>query len=150
MPLSSMGTGCWLTLKIHWAQMTQTYIVHLKRCCNQNYHVIIFVFMEKLDSFYIILKCFTFHVFSDLIFTCVLYISMIPQNSASIPIYIYVLHIMCMYSLLLFTNNHFISDSRKMWDSAVSETTDYVHNGEQINHLVAGIKVVTQTGSTSE
>lgn len=57
---------------------------------------------------------------------------------------------MCMYSLLLFTNNHFISDRRKMWDSAVSETTDYVHNGEQINHLVAGIKVVTQTGSTSE
>lgn len=51
---------------------------------------------------------------------------------------------------VLFTNNHFISDIRKMWDSAVSESTDYIHNGEQINHLVAGIKVVTQTGSTSE
>lgn len=37
-----------------------------------------------------------------------------------------------------------------MWDFTVSEGTDYIYNGEQINHLVAGIKVVTQTGSTSE
>lgn len=37
-----------------------------------------------------------------------------------------------------------------MWDFTVSESTDYIHNGEQINHLVAGIKVVTQTGSTLE
>lgn len=37
-----------------------------------------------------------------------------------------------------------------MCDFTVSKSTDYIHNGEQINHLVAGIKVVTQTGSTSE
>lgn len=58
-------------------------------------------------------------------------------------------HYMYIYSIL-FTKNHFISDIRKMWDLTVSESTDYIHNGEQINHLVAGIKVVTQTGSTSE
>lgn len=56
---------------------------------------------------------------------------------------------MYIYSIL-FSNNHFISDIRKMWDFPVSESTDYIHNGEQINRLVAGIKVVTQTGSTSE
>lgn len=56
---------------------------------------------------------------------------------------------MYIYSIL-FTKKHFISDIRKMWDLTVSESTDYIHNGEQINHLVAGIKVVTQTGSTSE
>lgn len=44
--------------------MTQTYIVHLKCCCNQNYHVIVFVFMEKLDPFYIILKYVSLSMFS--------------------------------------------------------------------------------------
>lgn len=72
--------------------MTQTYIVRLKRCCNQNYHVIIFVFMEKLDPLYIILKCFTFHVFSDLIFTCVLYITMIPQQCIHTNLYLCTTH----------------------------------------------------------
>lgn len=60
-------------------------------------------------------------------------------------------HIICIYRhSILFTNNRFISNIVKTWDSAESESTDYIHNAAQVNHLVAGIKVVTQTGSTSE
>lgn len=57
---------------------------------------------------------------------------------------------MCVYALHYLLTTILFQTSEKMWDSSASESNDYIHNGEQINRLVAGIKVVTQTGSTSD
>lgn len=96
--------------------------------------------------------CFPYFVWLILIYGY-MYICDTTECLQTVPcilIFIYVLAIICTHTLYYLLTTTFISDIRKMCDFTVSKSTDYIHNGEQINHLVAGIKVVTQTGSTSE